>query len=355
MRGKTVVFGLLLLTFTSAASAQLVSTFAGNGESGHRDGFGGDASFSYPVAVCADPSNTLYVADAVNHVIRVVYTSGEVRTFAGAAGQRGSTDGPASAARFDYPNGIACGAGEVFVADTGNSTIRRIAGGVVTTIAGKTGIPGWTDGRGTGARFGTPTGIVRDLDGTLYVADTTNHTLRRIAPDLAVVTVAGSYGEAGNIDGRGADARLSNPRGLTIDSSGNVFIADMENDAIRVFRRDGTLQTLAGGKAAGARDGTLADAQFNKPVAIARLSDGFLVVDGENHTIRRISDAGEVTTVAGASLLRGFDDGPALSARFDYPYGIAVDGRERVYIADMSNHAIRMLDSKSLRRRGIRR
>jgi len=209
------------------------------GQPGTADGLFEISRFSAPSAVAPDPRGRLYVADSGNHRIRrmtsvpgyVGYYS--IATFAG--NSEGSTDGPIAQAQFRNPSGIAVdGEQIVHVADTGNYTIRKIANGIVTTVAGLAGTSGSADGYGADARFNAPTAMAVDSHGNLYVCDTGNHTIRKIAPSGLVTTVAGLAGNPGNSDGIGSNARLTSPSGITIDSNGAIYIADTGNHRIVV-------------------------------------------------------------------------------------------------------------------------
>ena len=156
-------------------------------------------------------------------------------TLAGTAGSFGSTDGTGSAARFYFPQGVAVdSAGNVFVADMFNDTIRKItSAGVVTTLAGLADSSGSTDGTGSAARFNFPTSVAVDSAGNVYVADTTNQTIRKVTSAGVVTTLAGSAGNAGSADGTGSAARFSGPHGVAVDTAGNIFVADRSNHTIR--------------------------------------------------------------------------------------------------------------------------
>ena len=214
-------------------------------------------------------------------------------------GSAGFADGPAAAARFSDPFGVAVDPrGTVFLADAGdNNRIRRIApDGTVSTLAG--GSEGLRDGRGAQAAFNTPSAIALDHLGNLYVADTGNHAIRRIAPDGMVTTLAGN-GQPGDADGKGAQARFNGPVGVAVDDAGVVYVADTYNDRIRRIAPDGTVTTLAGGARPGDADGVGTAAAFDTPSGIAVTPDGTLfVADTGNEAIRRIGTDGVVTTVA---------------------------------------------------------
>ena len=173
-------------------------------------------------------------------------------TLAGMAGFPGSADGTGAAARFDYPNGVAVdGSGNVYVADTGNNTIRKITpAGVVSTLAGTAGgptvPPGSADGTGAAARFFEPYGVAVDVRGNVYVADTYNNTIRKVTPAGVVSTLAGTAGTSGSDDGTGAAARFNFPQGVAVDGSGNVYVADRDNNAIRKVSPAGVVSTPVG-------------------------------------------------------------------------------------------------------------
>jgi streptogramin lyase len=295
--------------------------------------------------VAVDGDGNLYVADANNHTIRKITPAGVVTTLAGTAGSSGSADGTGADARFKYPSGVAVdGDGNLYVADRDNNTIRKITpAGVVTTLAGTAGSSGSADGTGADARFNYPSGVAVDGVGNVNVADRYNHTIRKITPAGVVTTLAGTAGSSGSADGTGADARFSRPFGVAVDGDGNLYVTDRNNHTIRKITPAGVVTTLAGAAGSyGSADGTGADARFSGPVGVAFDGDGNLyVIDGSNHTIRKITPAGVVTTLAGAAGSSGSADGTGPLARFNYPEGVAVDGDGDVYVADRNNHTIR--------------
>jgi hypothetical protein len=213
----------------------VVTTLAGIALStGSTDGTGATALFRYPYGITSDGDN-LYVADTENHTIRmVVIATGEVSTLAGTAGSPGTTDGTGSTALFSYPCGITSDSDNLYVADTENHTIRKIviATGEVTTLAGTPGTTGSTDSTGGAARFYGPYGITSD-GANLYVADTDNLTIRKIVISTGMVTtLAGSAGFSGNGNGTGRAARFYHPCGIT-RSGTNLYVADTSNHTIR--------------------------------------------------------------------------------------------------------------------------
>ena len=182
-----------------------------------------------------------------------------------------------------------------------------------------------------------------DGDGNVYVADTYNHTVRKVTPAGVVTTLAGTARSSGSDDGTGADARFNMPRRVAVDGDGNVYVADTNNSTIRKITPAGVVTTLAGTAGSyGSTDGTGADARFVNPHGVAVDGDSNVyVADGGDHTIRKITPAGVVTTLAGAAGSSGLADGTGPLARFSWPAAVAVDGDGNVYVTDRNNHAIR--------------
>ena len=323
-----------------------VTTLAGlSHASGSTDGSGSAARFCYPSGVATDAAGNVYVADRQNHTIRKVTPSGVVTTVAGLAGEPGSADGSGSAARFSLPHGVAVGAsGVLYVTDEENHTVRTVSSdGEVATLAGLAGSPGSGDGTGPAARFFLPTGIAVGGSGDIFVADWANQAIRKVTPDGVVTTLAGLAGVPGSTDGTGSAARFSVPTGVAVNASGIVYVADSENNTIRVVTIGGDVSTLAGFPGgAGSEDGTGSAARFYFPagVAIDELGNGF-VADSANQTIRKVTADGEVTVFAGAFIGCGSEDGTGSAARFRYPSGIAADRSGHLYVADTDNHTIR--------------
>jgi len=229
--------------------AGAVSTFAGDaGHLGSEDGPATSARFNYPTSVAVDPLGNVWVADFGNHTIRKISPDGVVSTVAGLPGEIGNADGSGSAARFNQVHGVAVDlTGHAYAADFGNHTIRKISpDGMVSTIAGLAGSPGSNDGSGTAARFCAPYAVAVDTAAHIYVADTSNQTIRKITPDGTVSTFAGVPGNAGSIDGQADKARFALPAGLTLDRAGNVYVADFGNYSVRKITPEGLVSTIAG-------------------------------------------------------------------------------------------------------------
>ncbi len=322
--------------------------FAGQWQlTGSTDGSISEARFTFPEGVAVDNLGNIYVADWLNSTIRKITTNpttGDaigVVTFAGVAGSRDLVDGVGSVARFNRAVGVAAdGLGNVYVADTGNNMIRKIsAAGSVTSLAGVPGSVGAADGAGTAAQFNGPSGVAVDASGNVYVADQGNHTIRKISINagtgaISVTTLAGAAGSRGSTDGRGSDARFNYPRGLAMDAGGNVYVADQSNCTIRKITINAVtgevvVSTLAGSASVyGANDGIGSAAQFNNPSGVAVDGSGnVFVADSFNRSIRRISPTGRVTTVAGTVASGG-------TGGFGDPRNVAVDALGHVFVSD---------------------
>ncbi|MEW5879764.1 MAG: hypothetical protein AB1761_04900 [Pseudomonadota bacterium] len=327
--------------------AATVATIAGRaGAPGFIDGSGTAARFFYPQGLTTDGAN-LYVADYGNHTIRKLAIDGSAVTIvAGAPLIEGSVDAIGTAARFRSPAGLTTDGRFLYVADRGNHSIRKIAIGTweVVTLAGTT-LPGFVDGAGSAARFNFPTGIT--TDGTsLFVADTNNHTIRKIAIGTgAVTTLAGQAGSSGFADGVGAAARFSFPYALTTDGV-NLYVADTDNHTIRrIAIGTGAVTTLAGqAGSSGFADGIGASARFSFPSAITTDGTSLYVADSNNFIIRKIAIAtGAVSTLAGTPGAAGSADGTGATAQFrPYPSGLTTDGRD-LFVNDSGNHTVRLM------------
>ena len=330
-------------------------TLAGPAEAGpgSRDGTNRFARFNYPGGIARDHNGNIFIADIANNTIRKITPDGMVTTFAGLAGTSGTNDGAANVARFNSPNGITVdSAGIVYVADTSNHTIRKITpDGTVTTIAGSAGVSGTKNGLGAAARFNTPVGLTTDPAGNIYVADTGNNAIRQISPDGMVTTLAGSSGHSGSVDSKrsvlGLGGRFNSPFSLTLDPSGNIFVADTGNNTIRKINLAGAVTTLAGAAGnQGSADGTNRTASFSSPEGITMDSSGnLLVADAANNLIRKITPAGVVTTIAGLAGTAGSADGSNSVASFNSPGDLTLDDQGNIYVADTQNNTIRTINS----------
>ena len=299
----------------------------------------------FPGGVATD-GNSLYVTTD-NTIRRVMITTGETSTFAGSDARSGSRDGVGADASFDSPSGIATDGTNVYVAETGSNTLRKIviATGEVTTLAGSAGTAGSTDGKGGAARFRGPCGLATDGK-NLYISDWNNTIRKMVIATGEVTTIAGSPGAYGDEDGKGSAARFYLPQGLTTDGA-NVYVADTYNDTIRkIVIATGVVTTIAGSAGeAGYADGTGVNARFFQPWGIATDGTNLYVADTNSHAIRKIIiETGEVTTVAGVGgRSGGAADTDASKALFFRPKAIAADGAN-LYVADTDNFCIRRID-----------
>jgi len=320
---------------TLATPRWAVTILAGQaGTSGSQDGAPADARFQTPGGVAVDSAGNVFVADTGNNAIRKISPSGVVTTLAGQAGSHGSLDSQGSAARFWAPFGIAVDrSGNVYVAEVANGIIRKISpAGQAGTLAGLAGNPGTNDGAGDNAQFRNPWGVAVDSKGTVYVADTSSSTIRKITYVGTVSTLAGLPGNPGFSDGIGGQARFWNPHGVAADGAGNLYVADTGNNIIRKITPDGMVSTLAGRAGSpGMADGAPGVSQLRQPQGLAVDNAGRLyVADTDNRAIRVLTGAGAMSTLAVAGDL-------------GHPDAIAVDSAGNIYVADTINNVIRKL------------
>jgi len=326
-------------TIRKITSGGVVTTLAGAvGVTGNADGTGSAARFNYPTHLSVDAAGNLYVADSANQTFRRVTPTGVVTTIAG-SGSGGYADGQGTAAIFNQPQGVASDASGNLVVTDANSIVRTISSSAtVVTIAGAANYAGYADGTGTSARFADPVAAATDAAGNVYVADL-SHVIRKITPAGMTTTLAGSYNQPGFADGTGSAARFNNPRGVAVDASNNVYVADTSNNVIRKITPAGVVTTIAGSAGqSGSADGTGAAARFNWPQGIVSDPSGNLfVTDLNSYTVRAISTAGVVTTFAGTAGSFGTSDGQGTAARFSQPAGIAMDGVGNLFVSDGSS------------------
>jgi sugar lactone lactonase YvrE len=340
-------------TFTTLAGA------AGN--LGTNDGTGSAARFNLPMSVAVDGAGNVFVADTQNQTIRKVTPAGVVTTLAGMPEVTGTNDGTGSAARFYFPSGMALDSNDnLYVADAFNNTIRRVTpAGVVTTLAGlpefdQSGdsLGGYADGTNRDERFYIPAGLALDRATNIYVTESGNNDVRKLTPvgtNWAVTTLAGQPLSSGTNDGTNSDARFNVPRGVAVDSNGVLYVSDEENNTIREVIPSGTnwvVTTMAGlAGITGTNAGMGSAARFSGLGGVAVDKNGNLyLADRNNDTIRLLVPSGTnwvVTTLAGAALTHGTNDGTAATAKFYYPFGVAVDTNGNVYVADEANQTIR--------------
>ncbi len=310
-----------------AGAARTLSLWAGEElRHGHDDGTRAQALFFDPRGLARDPRDgAVLVADAANALIRRVGADGRVVTLAGAAEQRASVDGAAAQARFVGPDAVAVGAdGAVYIADSFANTIRVLRDGIVRTLAGRAGEPGYADGVGAQAQFNHPIGLALRGD-ELLVADAYNHTLRAIEPGGRVRTIAGSPGVADHRDGALRQALFNTPVGLALGADGTLYVSEYFNHDLRRVAPHDVVSTLVGKPGeAGDADGTGEAARLRKPQQICVMpgSGDIIVADGGNQKVRRVTPAGAVHTLAGQGAQDRFELG-ALPGALVTPYGVA--------------------------------
>ncbi|HEX8253649.1 MAG TPA: IPT/TIG domain-containing protein, partial [Thermoanaerobaculia bacterium] len=298
-----------------------------------------------PEGVAVDPrSGIVYVSDTKAHQIRIILPNGATSVLAG-SGVPGLADGSGRNAQFKEPKGVALDVAQnaLYVADSANHSIRRVTlSGAVTTVAGS-GRPGLKDGRAAGAEFKEPSALALDSAGALYVADTKNNVIRRVTNDGSTVTFAGT-GRDGFADGAVQAARFAEPEGIVVSPSGVLFIADTRNQRIRRIE-NGTVATVAGTGSSGySGDGPAVAARFAFPTGLTFDDSGNLIIaDSGNDVIRALASDGMLTTVAGrltTNSSKQLIDGRALAAQFSGPRGLAFAGA--LYAADTGNDAVRV-------------
>jgi hypothetical protein len=316
-------------------------TFAGlKGVTGTNDGVGDTARFAYPHGLAVDAADNIYVTEIANEAVRKITPDGMVSTVAHLRPVMRNYD------PFEGPWGIAVDRStNLYVADPGSQTILKITpDGVVQTLAGTTGVAGMVDGPGSTARFDIPSGLVVTESGIVYVADWGNQRIRALAPDGMTSSLAGGDpgGFSGSKNGRWTKAQFHYPSGLGLDASGDLYIADEGNNELRKITPDGTVTTLAGSGKYGWQDGAGSSAAFAGPHGGAVDAAGNVyVVGSDDCTLRRITPAGMVTTLAGGPMSPDSLDGAGPAARFYYPRWVAVDSLGDLYVTDMEKHVIR--------------
>lgn len=329
----------------------IISTVAGRGT----QDFSGDrgpatlAALNNPVGVAVDVAGNILIADQNNYRIRRV-SSGGINTLAGSGTLSYSGDGgPATAAQMNQPTGIAVdGSSNIYIADSANSRVRVISSsGVITTFAG-TGVAGYSgdNGQATSAQLNNPSSVAVDSGGNVYIADTANSVIRKVLPTGVITTVAGG-GSATGDGGAATGALLSLPQGVAVDPAGNLFISETGNARIRkVSAVDSTISTVAGNGTVGysGDGGPATSAQLNGPAGIVvDAIDNIFIADSRNNVVRRVS-GGIISTFAGNGMA-GYsgDGGVGTNAELTAPYALALDISENLYVTDYGNSRIREL------------
>jgi len=351
IRGSLPVVCLGLLVSTVAGAQQYtINNFAGNGAAGFLDGSDlSGAQFTTPNAIWIDSKGAVYVADTGNHRIRLI-SGGSVSTIAG-NGTSGYTGngGAATSANINSPGGIVVdSSGTIYIAETTNHVVRKISGGNITLFAGSNTSGDLGDGGAANAALlNGPTGLALDSDGNLYIADTGNSRIRRVTKDGNIGPYVGSGTTSGS---------LKNPTGIWFNAAGELIIADSGNRRIARFA-NGRLSNLAGNGnlGSGGDGGPAVNAQFNNPVGITGDAAGNVyVADSNNARIRKITPDGNIFTIAGKGGI-GYsgDGGDATAALLNFPRGIAMGSDGKIYVADTLNSVIRTLTATSAGASGV--
>lgn len=354
--GGSLIAGVLVLVVAATQFAGInilnprpslseVRTLAGSNVTGESLA---DAAYASLSGVSFDSRGNAFFADSSHHQIRRITPDGTDTVFAG-TGKIGFKDGDRDEAEFTSPTGIVVDAKDnIYIVDTGNHRIRMITPeGKVKTLAGggevAWGIGAFADGNGTAARFNAPYAIALSQEGDLYVTDTENNRIRKVTLEGEVTTIAG-VGVEGAADGPGAQAQFNAPRGIVVDTLGNIFIADALNNRIRKINTKGVVSTFVGNGAAGSEDGVGRDARFNTPSGMTIDKENALyVADTFNNLIRKVTLAAHVYTLAGTGK-SGSQDGRVDQAMFSGPTALAFDPVGRLYVTDLANNRIRVIE-----------
>jgi uncharacterized protein (TIGR03437 family) len=348
----------ILLPALACAQTYNISLIAGTpstagfaGESGQAT----SADLNSPTGVWVDANHNIYIVDTDNDRIRIVSSSGIITTAAGSstADVYAGDGGKATQASVNRPNGIAFDAtGKImYIADTGNSVIRKVdtSTGIITTVAGNNSSAyGGDGGPATSASLSLPTGVALDSAGNLYIADTNNSCIRKVTTDQVIHTVAGqcSYALFQGDGGPAIAAKLNKPYSVAVDAQGSIYFSDTQNNRIRKVTPDGIINTIAGNGTQGFRDGPALQAELYSPSGIALDASGSLyIADKSNFRIRKLLPSGNLVTVAGSGSPGYSGNGVAATgAAMYFPLGIFVDNSTgNAYIADSQNQVVREL------------
>ena len=373
-RTKIVFILIIAIMLTSTiiiafADSVEIITHAGAGGASFKDGKVTEAAFNQPYGLAVDKDGGLIVVDTYNNRIRKI-KNGEVTTIAGFSDKNdsygfpkgGYVDGKADEAMFSKPRAaVVDSKGNIYVADTGNNSIRKITGGKVYTFAGA-GVAGYSDGKGNKVKFNAPSGLAIDKSGNVYVADSLNHVIRKITSDGTVSTFAGvNSAEGGYKDGTSSAALFNEPSDLDFDSSGALYVLDCGNQLVRKIS-GGKVTTLSGVRGeliegttyaqGGFQNGPANSAKFNFPKGIDVADDGTIfVADTWNHRVRAIKPDGSVVTVVGTGLA-GKVNGTLSSASLNAPVDVLYHSGT-LYISDMWNNLIRSITADITSLQGV--
>jgi len=304
-----------------------VRTFAGTGASGSTDGVGTAASFASPIGAAFDPDGNIYITEYVGGNVRKIAPNGTVTTLA---------TGIIEAFGVVYLNG------DLYVNSARGTIYKVTLSGTKTVFAG--GTAGNADGNGTAAKFNRPFGMAKDSAGNLYIADISNHNIRKIAPNGDVTTVAGNPGAGTSADGPLASATIYNPSGIAVGADDTIYFTEVTGNKIRKIA-NGAITTIAGGST-GTADGTGSAASFNFPYGMTMGNTGLLyVADFNTNIIRQVTTSGTVKTVAGTGT-SGSTDGNGSTATFNRPIGLATDPNGVLIVTDWGGHLVRKISGQ---------
>ncbi|HTE02115.1 MAG TPA: hypothetical protein VK668_22660 [Mucilaginibacter sp.] len=344
----TLLFSTIGCSKKNDASNQVpgkVTTLAGSGARGSADGAGAAASFAGIWGITVDAAGNIYITDTGLGQVRKITSKGLVTTLPDNA--PGSTTESGIPVTYSIPLGIAIdGSGDIYVSYLESGVIRKIpTNGKGVLITGN-GNGNNQDGVGLSGGVSQPIGLALDGSGIIYVAGYSN-TIKKIYSNGLISTFVGAYGRSGNTDGKGAAARFNSPKGIAVDANGNVYVADSANNLIRKITPDGTVSTLAGSGLSGSADGTGSAASFDFPTGVAVDASGNVyVADANNNMIRKITSSGIVTTLAG-SATSGSSNGLGSAATFLDPVDVAVNHEGTIlYVADRGNNLVRQIGLK---------
>uniref|UniRef100_Q01U05 NHL repeat containing protein n=1 Tax=Solibacter usitatus (strain Ellin6076) TaxID=234267 RepID=Q01U05_SOLUE len=329
-----------------------VNTYAGNGIVA-RSGDGGaatNAQLNTPLGVAVDAAGNLYVSDTLNNLVRRVDTKGVITTFAGnGTAGFGGDGGAAASAQLNNPQGLAVdSAGNLYIADTQNHRVRKVSGGVMSTVAGS-GTSGFAGdgGAATSAQLNAPFSVALDAAGNLYIAEFSNNRIRKVATNGNISTLAGTGVSGYSGDGGPAtSAQLNGPQAVAVDGSGNVYVADTANNRVRKIGPTGLITTVAGNGIGGfsGDGGPATSAQVGNPNGLALDSVGNVFITDGSARVRKLFISGIISTIAGGGN-RGYsgDGGNAFAAQLNGPSGLAINSTGALFVADALNNAVRML------------
>ena len=324
----------------------IITTVAGGGTNAGDGGYASGATLNFPEDVTVDQAGNLYIADTVDGRIRKVDTNGIITTVAGIVmGVAPENNGVATNASLNNPAGVTVDAlGNLYIADAGNEIVREITpAGMIISVAGD-GTNGYAGdgGLATNASLNYPAGVTVDTAGNIFIADAGNNVIRKISPGGIITTVAGNGTNiyAGD-NGPATNASLYFPQGVMMDPAGNLFIADSGNDVVRQVNTNGTITTVAGGGVLTGNGVAATKARLNYPAGVAMDAMGNLfIADYGNNVIRKVNTNGVITTVAGGGILSG-NGIAATDASLNGPEGIAVDAYGNLFVATPGSNVVR--------------